>query len=261
MVRPPAVAGRFYPAEAAALSRAVEEHLLAARPTALHVPRAIIAPHAGYAYSGPIAGSAFALLEPLGERLRRAIVIGPSHHIAFEGVATSAASAFRTPLGVVEVDTDAVARASRHAIVDEVERAHSQEHSLETHLPFLQTISASVRIVPLVIGLCDEAALAEVLDELWDEETILCVSSDLSHFEDYETATRHDAATSARITSLDSDIGPRDACGATAIRGLLAVARARALHPVAVDVRNSGDTAGGRDRVVGYGAYGFWSTV
>ncbi len=258
-IRPAAVAGRFYPGVRGELVANVESLLAEARPAPFdEVPRAIIAPHAGYVYSGPVAGSAFSMLEPLAAKLRRVVVIGPSHYIGFEGIAASPAVWFRTPLGDMPVDVDAMQKAWRHGVVTELETAHEREHSIETHLPFLQSIHRHARLVPLVTGLCDDDALAALLDDLWDDQTVICVSSDLSHFEDYDSATAHDASTTAKILALDSDIRSRDACGALAIRGLLAVARSRGLKCEAVDVRNSGDTAGGRDRVVGYGAYGFW---
>lgn len=258
-VRPPAVAGRFYPGLEATLRRDVRSYFDEGRgPSDTDIPRAVIAPHAGFVYSGPVAGSAFRLVEPLGARLRRVVVIGPSHHVAFEGVATSAATWFRTPMGDVVVDRDAVAAAERHPMVQQLEEPHRAEHSIETHLPFLQTINPDLAIIPLVTGLCDETALADLLDELWTDDTLVSVSSDLSHFEEYESAQGHDARTCTKIVALDGDIGPRDACGAVAIRGMLAVARSRGLRCEAVDVRNSGDTAGDRDRVVGYGAFGLW---
>lgn len=258
--RPPAVAGRFFSADRAALRGDVARYIAEAAPAPRpDIPRAVIAPHAGYVYSGPIAGSAFATLATLGERLRRVVLIGPSHHVAFDGIATSTDDRFTTPLGDVVVDRAAVGRAQRHAGVRAFDAAHAPEHSLETHLPFLQAINPQVQIIPLLTGRCDTETLDTLLDELWTDDCVLCVSSDLSHFEDYATATAHDARTASRIEALNPDVGPRDACGATAIGGLLRVARARRYSAATLDVRNSGDTAGGRDRVVGYGAFAFWS--
>lgn len=255
-VRHPALAGRFYPSDPDQLRDAVQGYIDAARsPKRDGVPRALIAPHAGYVFSGPIAGSAFAMLD----EVRRAIVIGPSHHVRFDGFATSTCDTFATPLGRVQVDVDGVNVARRFDFVRDADAVHQPEHSIETHLPFLQMINPQVRIIPLVTGQCSDHDVASVLEALWDEQTVLCVSSDLSHFEDYDEATEHDARTTRRIVELTGGIGPRDACGSVAIGGLLELARLHTLRAEAVDVRNSGDTAGGRERVVGYGAYGFWS--
>ncbi len=187
-------------------------------------------------------------------------MVGPSHHIAFHGVATSGFSHFETPLGLVGVDGDGVRRALEFDFVTEYEAAHEHEHSLETHLPFLQRVLGEFEIVPLVTGRVDRAELAALLDALWGgEETVLSVSSDLSHFFDYDTARGLDETTSRAIGEFDAEaITPKDACGAVAIRGLLETGLRRNMLSEIIDVRNSGDTAGDRSRVVGYGAYGFW---
>lgn len=260
-IRPAAVAGRFFPADSSELADLVGASLREARrPEHASAPKAIIAPHAGFVFSGPIAGSAFASLADAAARIERVILIGPSHHVAFEGVATSGFGTFETPLGPVPVDTDAVRRALQFDFVEEYEPAHEREHSLETHLPFLQTVLGEFSIVPLVTGRIDRERLAELLDTLWGgEETVISVSSDLSHFFDYETARSLDDETSKAIEAFQPErITPEDACGAVSIRGLLETARRREMESEIIDVRNSGDTAGDRSRVVGYGAYGFW---
>jgi AmmeMemoRadiSam system protein B len=257
-VRPPAVAGQFYPGEASALAEAVRQCLTLAA-TAGRVPKAIIVPHAGYKYSGPVAGSAYTLLYPGRGILTRVVLAGPSHRVAFRGVAVPSHSSFSTPLGTVPVDREAVDRLLTLPQVSAIDEAHACEHSLEVHLPFLQITLAAFTLVPLVAGDASAAEVAEVFDALWGgPETLLVVSSDLSHYHDSETARRLDARTSAAIESLrGEDISDTDACGAVPVSGLLRVARCRGLRARVLDLRNSGDTAGPPDRVVGYGAYAF----
>jgi AmmeMemoRadiSam system protein B len=260
-IRPPAVAGRFFPARTSELNSIVDACLREARhPSRDDAPKAIIAPHAGFVFSGPIAGSAFASLAEAADRIQRVVLIGPSHHVAFEGVATSGYANFETPLGVVPVDVESVRRALEFEFVHEDERAHRHEHSLETHLPFLQRVLGDFSIVPLVTGQVSKRQLSELLEALWGgDETIVSVSSDLSHFFDYDTARQLDGATSEAIVDFDADrLTPDGACGAIAIRGLLESGRRRQMQSEMIDVRNSGDTAGDRNRVVGYGAYAFW---
>ena len=260
-VRPPAIAGRFYPSDPDELARLVDRCLKEARrPDHPGVPKAIIAPHAGFVFSGPIAGSAFSTWADARDRIRRVVVIGPSHHVAFEGVATSRYDVFRTPLGGVPVDTELRDRCLEFDFVQSFEEAHDPEHSLETHLPFLQRVLDDFVILPLVAGRVDRKRLATLLDAVWgDDETVVSVSSDLSHFHDYDTARRRDEATSDAIVHFRPEqIGPRDACGAVPVNALLHTAGARGMDAEVFDLRNSGDTHGDRSRVVGYGAYAFW---
>ena len=223
------------------------------------VPKALIAPHAGYQYSGPVAGSAYALIAPSRDAIERVVLIGPSHRVGFAGLALPEASAFATPLGEVALDAAAIdgIRTLPQVIVSN--HAHRQEHSLEVHLPFLQEMLGAFSLVPLLTGDAAASEVGAVIDALWGgPETLIVVSSDLSHYHDYATASRMDAATSAAIEALrDEDIADEHACGAVAIRGLLWAARRRRLRVRTVDLRNSGDTAGPKDRVVGYGAYAF----
>jgi len=255
-VRFPAVAGMFYPADARRLRATVDAYLSdsAVPGTA---PKALIVPHAGYVYSGPVAASGYALLKSARERIRRVVLLGPAHRVPFRGLALSSARTFGTPLGDIPIDLEAVERLRQLPQVRVFDAAHAEEHSLEVHLPFLQQVLASFTLVPLVVGEARAEEVAEVLDLLWGgEETLVVVSSDLSHYHDYETARRMDAATSHAIEALrHEDIGFDDACGRIPLSGLLLVARRRGLHARALDLRNSGDTAGSRDRVVGYGAY------
>ena len=258
VVRAPAVAGSFYPAEAPAL-QAMVEGCLAAAQAATAAPRALIAPHAGYVYSGPVAGTAYAQLAALRFRVRRVLLFGPSHRVGFEGLAASGASAFETPLGQVPLDPEALDRALALPQVRRLEAAHALEHSLEVQLPFLQRVLREFTLVPLAVGDASGEAVAEVMECLWqDDETLVVVSSDLSHYLPYEEARRVDAATTRAIEELRPEaIAPEQACGRIPLQGLLLAARRRGLRATTLDVRSSGDTAGPRDRVVGYGAGSF----
>ena len=256
--RQPAVAGSFYPDDPAELRAAVDGYLDAAR-NGGQTPKALIAPHAGYVYSGPVAGSAYAAVRARAGRIERVVLIGPAHRVALRGLATSGADAFSTPLGDVPVDREAVEALLALPRVTEMEQAHALEHSLEVHLPFLQRALGRFSLVPLVAGDASADEVAEVLEMLWGgAETLLVISSDLSHYHDYETARRLDEATSGAIEALDpAGLSQESACGHIPIRGLLLAARNHGLRARALDVRNSGDTAGPRDQVVGYGAYAF----
>lgn len=257
-VRPTAVAGQFYPGDAGVLARTVRD-LLAEAGDDGPVPKAMIAPHAGYVYSGPVAATAYARLRPARDVITRVVLVGPTHRVPMLGLAAPTVDAFATPLGEVPVDREAVERILALPQVGAFDMAHAPEHSLEVHLPFLQQVLARFSIVPLVAGDASPDEVAEVLEALWGgPETLILVSSDLSHYYDYETARRMDGATTQAIEGLrPEDIAPEQACGRVPITGLLTVARRRGLICATVDLRNSGDTAGPKDRVVGYGAYLF----
>ena len=259
-VRAAAVAGYFYPGGAGELDNTVRGLLGAVPPTDDPAPKAMIAPHAGYVYSGPVAASAYARLKPARERITRVVLIGPAHRIALRGLAVPSAEAFATPLGTVPVDLEAVAKLRRLPQVTVTDEAHEGEHCLEVHLPFLQDVLAAFSIVPIVAGMASAEEVAEALEVVWGgPETLIVVSSDLSHYLDYQSARRIDAATTQAIERLrPGDIGRDQACGRVPITGLLAVAQRRRLACRTVDVRNSGDTAGTKDRVVGYGSYLFF---
>jgi len=262
-IRRPAVAGTFYPAAPAALAAAVQGFLrdASARPGSAPggagAPKALIAPHAGYVYSGPVAGSAYALLAARRDAITRVVLLGPAHRVYVRGLAAPDADAFATPLGDVPVDGAALARALALPQVETLDAAHAQEHSLEVHLPFLQELLGDFSLVPLVVGDASPTQVEEVLELLWGgPETLVVVSSDLSHYHDYATARRMDADTSRAIEGLAPEaIDSEQACGRIPVQGLLLAARRHGLHAVAVDVRSSGDTAGPRDSVVGYGSY------
>ncbi len=257
-VRNPAVAGMFYPADMHELDKMVSAYLDEAK-TSGHSPKAIIAPHAGYVYSGPVAATAYAYLVEARDSIKRVVLLGPAHRIAFSGLAVSSADAFATPLGAISVDKPAVAKILQLPQVQVFDEAHALEHSLEVHLPFLQKVLDDFTLVPLAVGEAAPEDVGEVLETLWGgPETLIVISSDLSHHYNYEIAKRLDSATSRAIENLrPQDIRYEQACGRNPIRGLLHVAPRHGLSARTVDLRNSGDTAGPRDEVVGYGAYVF----
>jgi AmmeMemoRadiSam system protein B len=263
-VRAPAVAGMFYPGESRELAQALTDMLGAAAHDAPEraVPKAIIAPHAGYIYSGPVAASVYALLAPARRSITRVVLLGPTHRVAVRGLALPGCSAFATPLGVVEIDPDAVA--ALHGLPEVVvsAQAHALEHSLEVHVPFLQTAIEKFTLVPLAVGHTGAQEVAEVLDALWGgPETLIVVSSDLSHYLSYADAQAVDRATAQAILGLATEISHEQACGATPVMGLTHLARRRGLKPELIDLRNSGDTAGDKNRVVGYGSFAFYEVA
>lgn len=257
-IRRPAVAGMFYPSAAGEL-RAMISGWLQAVETAGPVPKALIAPHAGYIYSGPIAASAYARIQPARGRIRRVVLLGPSHRVAFRGLALSGARAFATPLGDVPVDAEAATPLAALRFVRVIDQAHAMEHSLEVQLPFLQMVLDDFKLVPLAVGDAEPEEVAEVLDALWGgPETLIVVSSDLSHYHPYKEARRLDEAASKAIEQLHpEELDPEQACGRLPIAGLLLAAQRHGLTVQTIDLRSSGDTAGPRDEVVGYGAYVF----
>ncbi len=255
-IRPAAVAGQFYPANPVELELMVESLLNDVE----EIPppsKAIIAPHAGLIYSGPIAATVYASFLADKERISRVVLLGPSHRVYLKGLALSSADYYETPLGKIEIDQDACESVRSLPQVSVSDAAHAHEHSLEVHLPFLQHILDRFKLIPIVVGESSPEEVAEVLEVLWgDENTQIVISSDLSHFHDYETAKQIDASTSKAIENLQLEsIGSQQACGCMPICGLLQLARKKHLKVKMLDLRNSGDTAGTKDRVVGYGAY------
>lgn len=259
MIQQPAVAGMFYPANPELLREQVSAYLASAKDLGLKDVKALVAPHAGYQYSGPIAGSAYAQLASQAKQIKRVVLLSPSHRVYFRGIATSSASAFRTPIGDVPVDQAAVTQALSLPQVIQEDRAFSGEHALEVHLPFLQTMLPDFKLAPFVLGDASPKQVAELLELLWGgDETLILISSDLSHYYDYATAQRLDAQTSQAIEHLAPEqIDEEGACGRIPLRGLLVAARHHGLSAMTLDLRNSGDTSGSKDRVVGYGAYLF----
>jgi AmmeMemoRadiSam system protein B len=253
--RRPAVAGLFYPAEPRSLADTVANLLGAVEPGNA-VPKALVAPHAGYVYSGSTAAVAYAQLSGARSAYRRVVLLGPSHRVPFTGIALCSADAYVTPLGPVPTDPRAAETIAHVPTVRMLDAAHVPEHSLEVHLPFLQTLLEGFTLVPLVVGDAPPEHVAAVLEALWDDpETLVVVSTDLSHYLDYDTAVRADRTTTHAIEALDARIRPEQACGCRPLNGLLHLARERGLRVTTLRLCNSGDTAGSRDRVVGYGAY------
>lgn len=264
-VRQPAVAGAFYPAEPAVL-RATVDRLLAGVtgtvspvvPASAAAPKALIVPHAGYVYSGPTAAVAYARLAAVAKLVRRVVLLGPAHRVAFSGLALPGVDAFVTPLGTVDIDRAGAAIARAIPGVFDEPRAHALEHSLEVQLPFLQRVLHEFTLLPLVVGRASAADVAAVIEALWGgPETLLVVSSDLSHYHPYREAQALDRATADLVLAGRPALDHEQACGATPINGLLLAARHHGLAGELLDLRNSGDTAGDHDRVVGYAAFGF----
>ena len=257
-IREPAVAGTFYPVDPDQLKQMLA-HYLNDVPTGEKVPKAIIAPHAGYIYSGPVAATVYARLRAAKEVINRVVLIGPSHRVGFQGLALSTAEQFSTPLGNIEVDTQAVKQLAEFPFIGYLDQAHELEHSLEVHLPFLQTVLKKFSLVPVVTGDAPAEQVYQLLEQFWGKAgTLIVISSDLSHFHDYETAKKLDRETSEIIEQLQYEkLGSDSACGCVPVRGLLLLARKNGLQLKTIDLRSSGDTAGSGDksRVVGYGAY------
>lgn len=258
-IRPTAVAGMFYPDDRDELHEMVTGFLHQSVAANEPAPKAIIAPHAGYIYSGAIAASAYARLAPARNTIRRVVLLGPSHRVGFLGIATSSADFFHTPLGDIPLDKTLQQQLLALPQVTRFDQAHQAEHSLEVHLPFLQEVLDDFTLLPLVVGDASAEDVAAVLDAVWGgDETLIVVSSDLSHYHDYATAQGMDRATSHAIEQLQPNaIAQQDACGRIPLSGLLLVAKEKQLHATTIDLRNSGDTAGQHDQVVGYGAYLF----
>jgi AmmeMemoRadiSam system protein B len=262
-VRPPAVAGTFYTGDATSLAATVDRYvadaLAHAHPAA--PPKALVVPHAGYVFSGEVAGRGYALVTGAAEHIERVVLLGPAHRLPVRSMAVPAVDAFRTPLGDVPIDVELRAASLALPFVEVDDRPHGAEHSLEVHLPFLQRILRHPwTVLPVVVGGASPEEVASLLATVWGgPETLVVVSTDLSHYEPYAAAARHDDATADRIVHAEWEtIGTHDACGAHPLRGLLALARTQRLRIEQVDLRSSGDTAGDRDRVVGYGAFALY---
>lgn len=257
-IRPPAVAGFFYPATAEKITAQIQGFLAEVKETG-PAPKAMIAPHAGTIYSGPVAASAYGRLREAKDKITRVVLLGPAHRVPVLGLAAPSADFFETPLGKVPIDHESLAKLKDLEPVRISDAAHAEEHSLEVHLPFLQHILKSFTLVPLVVGEAAPAEVGEVLERLWGgEETLIVISSDLSHYHDYATAQRLDRETCRAIEACNpGGLGYESACGRHPVAGLLHIAAKKKLTVKTLDLRNSGDTAGNKDRVVGYGAWAF----
>ena len=256
-IRPPAVAGLFYAGDARRLQATVSDLLAQVPASTKTPPKALIAPHAGYVYSGGVAATAFATLRGDAPSITRVVLIGPAHYVAVRGIAAPTVDAFETPLGCVPVDREALSAIADLPFVVQADGPHAPEHALEVELPLLQALLPSFAIVPLLVGRAAAQDVADALRRLWGgPETLIVISSDLSHYHGYDTARRLDAATAAAIERGDwKSLGPDQACGFLAVAGLLAEANRRRLAAQRLALCNSGDTAGSRDQVVGYGAW------
>ena len=256
--RQAAVAGAFYPNDPERLRQQVETLLLQADASSLDPERikALVVPHAGYVYSGPIAASAYSLLTKRRHAIKRVVLLGPSHRVPLRGMAAPTVDAFSTPLGDIPLDRESLEQLADLPSLQFRDDAHAFEHSLEVQLPFLQSVLDDFTLLPLVVGQADAESVARVLERFWEQpDTLIVISSDLSHFHPYATARAVDAATTRRIEQLDFHLGGEEACGCHPLNGLLKLAREKRLAVTTVDQRNSGDTAGSKDQVVGYGSY------
>ncbi len=263
VIRKAAVSGSFYPDDPTQLRQAVNTFLASISTKQIPEtipPKALIVPHAGYSYSGSTAAKAFATIQSSHRDIKRVVLLGPSHRVGFRGIAFCSSDYFSTPLGTVPVDHSAFAAISTIPGVVLLDQAHAEEHSLEVQLPFLQSILDDFSVVPLVVGDIDAAQVAKVIEKLWgSNETLIIVSSDLSHFLSYDEANALDQHTCCAVEQLNPEaIGYEQACGRTPMKGLLELARDKALKVDTIELCNSGDTAGDRNRVVGYGAWAFY---
>jgi len=258
-IRPPAVAGAFYPADPRALNGMIVDMLNGAVPLdTVHWPKAVIVPHAGYVYSGPIAAAAYQSLREAAPFYRRVVRLGPAHRKAFKGFALPASQWLATPLGEIAVDRDSWQRLQLQPDIAVDEDAHALEHCLEVQLPFLQTVLEHITVVPLLVGDTTAERVAQVLEMLWGrDDTLIVISSDLSHYLPYHQARWRDQSTVEEILQLQPKLNFDQACGALPVNGLLLAAQRHQLKPILLDHRNSGDTAGDRNRVVGYTSIAF----
>lgn len=260
-IRPAAAAGMFYPGDPRRLAAEIDDLLggvehLAPR---LAFPKALVVPHAGYIYSGPVAASAYDELSPARGIVKRVVLLGPAHRVPVRGLAIPASAAFATPLGQIPVDAAALGAVQDLPQVVRSDPAHALEHSLEVQLPFLQKVLSDFAVVPFAVGMASVEEVGEVIERLWGgPETLVVVSTDMSHYRAYADARRIDAATRARIAAFATDIDHDEACGATPLNGLLSFARTRNLRIRQLAACNSGDTAGGKDRVVGYSSFALY---
>lgn len=256
LVRPAAVAGMFYPGDSGQCAQQVLQLLRDNQATNTAQPKALIVPHAGYIYSGPVAAKGYNLLKPFADKIHRVALFGPSHRVPLRGMALSSATQFATPLGKVRIDHSDYQQLLSLPDVAINDEAHALEHSLEVHLPFLQTVLPDFQLIPIVVGYCSADTVAECMKQFWQQEDcLIVVSSDLSHYLDYQTAQRIDRQTSEAILRGEHQLQGEQACGCYALNGLLLTAGENSATIECVELANSGDTAGSKDQVVGYGSY------
>lgn len=255
-IRKPAVAGMFYSDDAQQLRDDVSTYLGEHELQHYH-PKALIVPHAGYIYSGSIAAHAYKQLESFRNKISKVILLGPSHRVAFRGLALPECGSFKTPLGVIPIDQSNISKLIKLPDVMKADKAHAHEHSLEVHLPFLQTVLSEFTLTPIVVGDTKPEIVAQALQQVWGgDESLIVISSDLSHYLSYDEACSVDTDTCHAIEHMDFEKLDYDsACGRMPVSGLLYLAKQKHMKIHTIDLRNSGDTAGSRDRVVGYGAW------
>ena len=257
-LRPPAVAGVFYPADASELRRSVARFIESCPKSAeRRRPKALIVPHAGYPYSGAVAGCAYRLLRDTGATgIRHVVLLGPSHRVPLRGLAVPSVDGFATPLGVVPIDASGRQRLRELGLAGVTDAPHAAEHSLEVQLPFLQCLLEDFDLLPITAGLAPPDLVARALESVWNgADTLIVISTDLSHYHTSDEARELDGATTRAILERQCDLSDEQACGARGVNGLMQVARRHSLSVTMLDQRNSGDTAGDRSRVVGYGSY------
>jgi hypothetical protein len=255
-VRPPAVAGTFYPSSERQLRSEVTDFLAAAEPIKIDRPKCLIVPHAGFIYSASTAASAYCSLDQYAKDITKVVLMGPSHRVPLRGIAIPRWRSFATPLGAIELDQASLQKIENRAYVVRDNAPHQLEHSLEVQLPFLQVVLPDFNLVPLVVGDCAPNQVAEIIDQLWGgDETLFVCSTDLSHFHPYEEATLIDSATCDQILDRYTRLVGTQACGCSPLNGVLNAALKRGLEVRRLSYRNSGDTAGSHDSVVGYGAF------
>ncbi len=258
-VRQPAVAGLFYDRDPVQLGSVVDELLSGVTATGGPRPKVLIVPHAGYVYSGATAASAYLRLAPWRNDIRRVVLLGPAHRVYLEQVALPGCDSYASPLGEVPIDVELAAIATELPGVCVSEQAHREEHSLEVQLPFLQRLLGDFSLLPMVVGHCPPGQVAAIIDALWGgPETLIVVSTDLSHFHSYEQAERLDRLTCERLLAHDQSLNGEDACGANALNGLMTSEHGRQLEVELVHRCNSGDSTGDHSRVVGYGAFALY---
>jgi len=258
-LRIPAHAGQYYPADAGFLEKVVDEYLTDGG-TVSEIPKAVIAPHAGFIHSGRIAGKAFAVWKAQEVRARRVVLIGPSHYYDFPGIALPDSTRFQTPLGEVQVDPAADDLKRKFRYVRVFEAAHYPEHALEVLLPFLQRAVPGAKIVPLITGRTEMSQVSAVIEEIWGgADTLLVISSDLSHNHPYEIAQKVDRQTARAIVEFDfSRLTADQACAYQAMRGFLKAAIRKEMRCSLLELRNSADASGDMSLVTGFGAFHFF---
>ncbi len=255
-IRQAAVAGQFYPADKIQLQTQIDQLMATGKVQSGARPEALIVPHAGYVFSGRTAAQAYQSLISRRHEIKRVILFGPAHRVYLAGMALPSVDSFRTPLGDIPLDRENIARVATLPGVIESDEVHRLEHSLEVQLPFLQSILDDFLLIPVAVGDCDADTVASLLDSLWGgNDSLTIISTDLSHFHPYDVAEKIDASTCQKILDKSSNLTGKEACGARVLNGLMRSKHAQALDIELLACCNSGNTAGDKNRVVGYGSF------